>query len=60
MFCQEDLIPGERVVNFLVTPNNGDIVKKFIFRFLSVPFMNDKRNIFVRITIKNNFNKLSS
>ena len=39
---------------------DADVVKKFIFRYRSVPSMNGNRNIFIRITTKNNINNSSS
>jgi hypothetical protein len=37
--------------------NKADVVKKFIFRYLNVPLMNDIANIFINNTNKNNLNK---
>jgi hypothetical protein len=40
--------------------HNADVVKKFIFRYLSVPLNNGYWNIFMAITNKDFPNKLSS
>jgi len=40
--------------------HNADVVKKFIFRYLSVPLNDGYRNIFMDITNKDIPNKLSS
>ncbi len=40
--------------------NNADVVKKLIFRYLSVPLTNGITNIFIRRTNKNNFDISSS
>ena len=37
--------------------NNADVVRKFIFRYLSVPLTNSITNIFINRTDKNNLNK---
>jgi hypothetical protein len=39
--------------------NNADVVRKFIFRYLSVPLTYGLRNILVSITNKDTPNKLS-
>jgi hypothetical protein len=39
---------------------DADVVKKFIFRYLSVPLTNGYRNILVVITNKDIFNNPSS
>jgi hypothetical protein len=40
-----------------INPDNTDVVKKFIFRYLSVPLTDGTRNILVNITNKDKFNK---
>jgi hypothetical protein len=40
--------------------NDADVVKKFIFRYLSVPLTNGITNIFINKTKKNNLDNSSS
>jgi hypothetical protein len=41
-----------------IMQNNADVVKKFIFRYLSVPLPDGIGNILVNRTYKNKFNKI--
>jgi hypothetical protein len=38
--------------------NNADVVKKLIFRYLSLPLTNSIENIFINRTNKDNLNKI--
>jgi hypothetical protein len=40
--------------------NNADVVKKLIYRYLSVPLTNGIANIFINRTNKNNLDNLSN
>jgi len=55
------IIPFDtRLLTQIKQLNNADVVKKLIFRYLSVPLTNGMANIFINSTNKNNLDNSSS